>query len=186
MEYVIKPDLEMANQFLSMLDSDPAANFTFQTFDDNKARIEANRKLKKKDPLAMIFHGPLEQHMDMLSKLQSQGAGVFVMINKGDGLGRCNVNVISIRAQFIDLDGSPIEPVLASSCLPHIVVESSLQRWHAYWLVENSPLDEFKKRQHLLADKYGGDKSVCDLSRVMRMPGFWHLKGEPFQTRLVA
>ena len=75
--------------------------------------------------------------------------------------------------------------VLAAEAAPHIVVESSPGKWHAYWRVQNASLSDFKVRQHALADKFGGDRAVCDVARVMRLPGFWHQKGDPFQTNLI-
>jgi hypothetical protein len=50
---------------------------------------------------------------------------------------------------------------------------------------EGESLADFKSCQKALAAKFNGDPAVCDLARVMRVPGFWHLKADPFQTRLV-
>jgi hypothetical protein len=177
------PNLNAARHFIKTLA--PDENIVLQTFDDDKVRSTKNRAELNYDPFAKVFHGPLDQHLSSLGALQQQGAGVFMMINAGDGLGRSNKNVTRIRAHALDLDGAPIEPVLAAGLPPHILVESSPGKWHAYWLNEDCPLDKFKERQHALADRFGGDRSVCDLARVLRLPGFWHLKGEPFQTRLV-
>jgi hypothetical protein len=47
------------------------------------------------------------------------------------------------------------------------------------------PLDRFKPFQRELAHVFGGDPSVCNLSRVMRVPGFLHQKGEPFLSRVL-
>lgn len=108
------------------------------------------------------------------------------MPNEGDLKGRCASNVIRVRTLFVDLDGAPVEALLATEAPPHILVESSPNKWHGYWRVDDCPLDKFKERQHALADRFNGDRSVCDLPRVMRLPGFWHRKSEvPFQTRLV-
>ena len=169
------PNIVMAKAFLDALD--PTGIFTFQTFDDDK-----NRKDRS---LARILHGQLEHHQEALSRLQRHGAGVFVMVNQGDGQGRSAANVITVRAHVLDLDGAPLDPVMKPCLPPHIVVESSPEKWHAYWLVEGCPLQEFKARQHALATRFNGDMAVCDLPRVMRLPGFWHQKGSPFQTRLV-
>ena len=57
-------------------------------------------------------------------------------------------------------------------------------RWHAYWLTRNLPLTDFKTVQQQLAQKFAADPKVSDLPRVMRLPGFWHQKGTPFQTRI--
>lgn len=169
------PDLGMAETFLNALD--PKGRFTFQTFDDNKER--------KGRSLAKIFHGSLSEHAEELAALQQRGAGVFVMVNEGDGNGRATRNVTRVRAHFVDLDGAPIEPVQEAAAPPNIVVESSPNKWHAYWLVNHCALPEFKQVQQNMAIKFAGDPAVCDLPRVLRMPGFWHLKETPFQTRLV-
>ncbi len=179
----LTPDLNAAQLFIATLA--PDENIVLQTFDDNKTRSRKSKLELGCDPLAKVFYGPLERHLSSLVKLQQQGAGVFMMINASDGLGRRNSNVTRVRAHALDLDGAPIEPVLASALQPHILVESSLNKWHAYWLVASCPLDKFQERQHALADRFDGDRSICDLSRVLRLPGFWHLKAEPFQTRLV-
>ena len=47
------------------------------------------------------------------------------------------------------------------------------------------PLDRFKSFQRELAHTLGGDPSVCNLSRVMRVPGFLHQKSEPFLSRVL-
>lgn len=180
---VLEPDLAQAQRFLQALD--PAGIFTFQTFDDNKERAASAKKGTGRDPLARVFHGTLERHLDALAAMQRRGAGAFVMVNRADGHGRSASNVTGIRAHFVDLDGAPVDPVLHAAAPPHIVVESSPGKWHAYWSVQDAQKSAFKGTQHALADKFGGDRAVCDLSRVMRVPGFWHLKATPFQSRLI-
>jgi hypothetical protein len=174
-------DLHMTQRFLNLLA--PDEDVTFQTFADNKA---ASRGLAK------AFHGRLDQHAAELIDLNQRGAGVFVMVNRGDGIihagnktCRTNANVISIRALFADADGIPLEPILAKAPPPHIIVESSPGKWHTYWLTHDTPMDEFTDRQMAIAKLFGTDPAVKDLPRVMRLPGFLHQKGDPFQTRLV-
>lgn len=170
----LEPDLKQARDFLALLAGDDAV--TFQTFDDGAT---------KNPRLARILHGNLEEHGATLASLNAQGAGVFAMVNRGDGLGRKAANVTDIRALFVDLDGAPLEPVLACGLDPHIVIESSPARYHAYWLANDCQLDRFTPLQAAIATKFNGDRVVKDLPRVMRLPGFWHQKSEPFQTRII-
>ena len=170
----LKPDMNQAQRFLTLLAGDEPV--TFQTFDDGAT---------KKPKLARILHGNLEEHAATLSALNAQGAGVFVMVNRGDGLGRKAANVTGIRALFVDLDGAPLEPVLAAGVEPHITIESSADRYHAYWLVSGCALEQFTQLQAALAAKFNSDPKVKDLPRVMRLPGFWHKKAEPSQTRII-
>jgi hypothetical protein len=177
----LAPNITQAEKFLHLLD--PNGVFTFQTFDDDKQR--------KIPALPRVLHGGLQQHLAKLTTLQQQGAGVFVMVNKGDGVIRpeaktCRTgkNVVEVRALFVDLDGAPLEPV-QNDLHPDIIVESSPGRYHAYWLTHDCPLSEFTPRQKQIAAKFNGDHSVNDLPRVMRLPGFWHQKATPFMTRMI-
>ncbi|MBW8312591.1 MAG: primase C-terminal domain-containing protein [Rhizobium sp.] len=150
--------------------------FTFQTFDDSSA---------KSPKLSRVLHGTLHKHTQTLNALNDRGAGVFFMVNKGDGKGRRAKNVQKVTALFLDLDGSPLKPVQAAGLSPHCTVESSPGRWHAYWLVADCPLDRFTSLQQALADRFQGDKKVCDLPRVMRLPGFYHRKAARFMSRIL-
>lgn len=177
---IFPPDLDQVQRYFNVLD--PHGVFTFQSFGDKAKSPAFNR----------VFHGKFDQHADELIRLNLAGAGIFVMVNEGDGFVhdgrktcRTNHNVVRIRAVFCDLDGAPLEPILKAPLEPHIIVESSPGKWHAYWLTSDTSLNEFKGLQHALAAKYSGDQSVCDLARVMRLPGFYHQKAEPFMTRLV-
>ena len=48
------------------------------------------------------------------------------------------------------------------------------------------PLVGFSELQKALAAEFSGDPKVHDLPRVMRLPGFLHRKGQPFQCRVVS
>ena len=168
------PDLHQAQAFLDALD--PCADFTFQTFPEGD--------IKGHMP-PTILHGTLVQQAFRLADLNNAGHGIFVMINQGDGNGRAAHNVVRVRALFVDSDNGPIEPLLTAAITPDIAVESSPGKGHGYFVVNDCPLSKFKERQHALAARFSGDKSVCDLPRVMRLPGFFHLKTTPFQTRLI-
>lgn len=165
-----------ATCFLSRLDED-ADFFTFQTFDDNSSR--------KSPQLARILHGSFNEHYESLCDLQNQGAGVFVTINETDGKGRTTSNIKRVRALVVDLDGSPLDPLLNAPIEPHMVIQTSQNRYHGYWFIEDCPLERFSKVQKTLASQFGGDPSVCDISRVMRLPGSLHLKQEPFFTKVL-
>ncbi len=169
----LQPDLDQASRFLKALaEGEPV---TFQTFDDSE---------EKRPQLARILHGTIDQRANELTRLNNEGAGVFVMVNRGDAKGRKTENVLSVRAVFVDLDGSPLQPVKEAAVKPHIIVESSRGRYHAYWMVSDCALEDFTSVQKALAMRFQGDPSVCDLARVMRLPGFFHRKAEPFMTMM--
>lgn len=163
-----------AEAFLSALA--PDGELTFQTFDDAKSGTKG---------LSRVLHGSFGQHANRLEALNDRGAGCFVMVNRGDMTGRKQHNVQAARAVFLDLDGAPLEPVMAAPLTPAITCESSPGKYHAYWPVADMPLSAFRMAQRALAAKYSGDPKVCDLPRVMRIPGFMHRKATPHRSRLL-
>src|SRR5919197_1104163 len=170
------PHREEAERFLALLD--PEANgFAFQTFDDSGER---------RNELVRIFNGTLDEYWTKLCGLNVEGAGIYVTVNRTDGKGRTAKNIVEIRALFTDLDGAPIEPVMRSKPTPHFVVESSPGKYHAYWRVEDVTLEQFSDLQKALAARFNSDPNVHDLPRVLRLPGFFHRKGEPFLTHIIS
>ena len=177
-----KPDATEANRFLKALTrlDRSGETYTYQTFDDSAA---------KRPQLAKIFHG--KGNGERLKQLNAQGAGIFVMVNAGDGKGRAERNVKRVRALFIDADkngAAVLKAVKVSGLAPHIVVESSPGKYHVYWIVApDFPMEKFTAAQQALARKFGTDATVSDLPRVLRLPGFFHMKNPaaPFKVRIV-
>ena len=115
------------------------------------------------------------------------------MVNVGDGTWRSNQNVTAISGLFLDLDGSPIEPVLKSPIKPHAIIQTSPERFQVRWKVNPVPVTDcnrtascelFRRIQRGIAEKFGGDKHVSGLSGVARIPGFMNMKGDPFPVRI--
>ena len=186
-------DLQAAQRFLEILD--PSGVFTFVT------RTDKQLPSGTKDKLSSTLHGTLQDHCAELAARNLLGAGVFVMVNEGDGIVhegfktcRSSASVKKIRAYTLDLDGSPLQPLLDEMPWPHLVVETSPGKYHVYWLVDSdeiSPDDrqsvarEYREQQLHLARKFGGDPNACDLPRILRIPGFFHQKNEPVMVRLL-
>lgn len=164
---IVTHSFDAANSFLQLLGKPP---FLFQTFDD--------RPTKDKH-LARQFYGSLDEHWDKLVELNNKGAGIFITVNVTDGNQRKSENITAVRALFIDCDnGLPNEFHLT----PTIVVQSSKpNKGHAYWILTEPSKDvaNFRQNQKQLINYYGSDNHVHDPSRVMRLPGFLHMKGEP-------
>lgn len=182
-EEEVNPDTEMAKSFLDSLE--PKGIFTFQTFSDQKDQAGAT--------LNKILHGTFEEHVEELVSLNKGGAGVFVMINQGDGIihegrksCRTNANVTGIRSLYIDLDVEAytlLKQVMGCAPRPNLIVESSREKFHCYWLVKDCPVSRFSALQKQLINRFSSDKSVNDLARVMRLPGFYHHKNRPVMSR---
>lgn len=177
------PVPEAAQRLLSSLDPSPTAIWTFQTFED---RPEKHPKLNS------ILHGAFAEHADRLTLLNARGAGVFVMVNEGDAKGRKAKNVIRVRAVFVDIDAGGtkrlqqiIETSMQVGRPPSAVIQTSPNRFSIFWCVSGCELEQFGEYQRRLAVTLGGDPSVCDLPRVMRLPGFVHNKRTPYPSELI-
>jgi hypothetical protein len=149
----MKPDQAEAERFLAALDP-TAKRWTFQTFDDNKDRGDKS--------LVRVLHSSLAKCWSQLVKLNALGAGIFVTVNLTDFKGRTAENIKNVRALFVDLDGSPLDPVIAEGALPpHIITETSPGRWHAYWRVggylDEVYAEDFASLQKAIAARFNGD-----------------------------
>lgn len=134
---------------------------------------------------ASTWHGTLSASWDRLEKAQLNKCGVFFTVSETDGSGVKASNIRKARASFIDLDGSPLPAEWPVE--PHLVIETSPGRFHAYWMIEpETDLRAWSRLQSALAQKFDADPSVKDAPRVMRLAGFKHLKREPFTSRIVS
>ena len=148
---------------------------TIQTFDDSPA----------KRSYAQIFHfdGDMPDTLEAtLRSKNKQRYGIYMAINETDGQGRLSANVIRVRSVFVDLDGSPLGP--AAEKAPTVIVESSAGKFHCYWFTNDTPLEAFTPMQTNIARILNGDPVTKDLPRVLRVPGFLHQKGDPFETAI--
>lgn len=148
--------------------------FTFFTADDNASRDAPE--------LRRTLHGSLAEHAATLAELNRQGAGVFVTVNRTDGSGaRKKGNITRIRAVWHDHD-TPSVPVPDFPTPPLLTVETSPNKFHSYWPIAEGPTlsqDEHRAVEDVLVTQFGSDKHCKDIARVMRLPGFWHVKGKP-------
>jgi len=150
---------------------------TIQIFKDLKDCPEYPRFFHL-DTDAMPFSWVLK-----LEDLNSAGMGVYVCCNMTDGKGRKKENIVKVRAAVADLDGCPLEPVWKYA--PNMVIETSPGKFHAWWIADDIPLEGFSQLQKSIAYNLGSDEKVCDLPRVFRVPGFYHMKGEPFLSHII-
>ncbi|WP_333664726.1 DNA-primase RepB domain-containing protein [Desulfobacter postgatei] len=164
----------------TFFDSFPGVK-TFQLMDDREP----------KDPKkARIFHCtelPVKWALKLERLNELEHTHVGMTINETDGKGRRIENIVRVRAVFADFDGVDITQAWKDE--PSLVVESSPGKYHAYWLtrddIHHVPLEAFRSLQEGIIEKYGTDPVVKDLPRAMRVPGFLHMKGEPFLSRVI-
>lgn len=147
---------------------------------------------QRKDVPAHHFRGTLAQLWDTLNKYNQNGYGIFCNINALDGNGRELGNIAYIRTHVVDLDNTMTaqanyEKAAVSYPSPHFAVQTSPGKFHVYWLVEPYQGNDFYTiHQRKFRQLYDGDRNVIDATRVLRVPGFHHLKSTPFMVTLWA
>ncbi len=173
-------DREQAADFLHLLDPQ-AVFFSFRSFSETHYT-----RIKGKDPLEHALHGSLSDCWDSLAELNRAGAAITVTVNASNGRGRRLVDMVRVRALFVD-DDHPRRRATSLALQPHIRVLSSAGRYHHYWLVRDCSLSGFPGYQRDLAESLGTDHRVFSLNQSMALPGFWRRKRatRPSQTRLL-
>jgi hypothetical protein len=167
----LTPDLDMAHAFIAGLTGSPDTEVLWQLVADSAA-APASRNITH-------WWALNDKTQSWLSGENSGcGMGVFIQVNEGNSERRRTENVVALRALFIDDDKGvlpPGSPQLAA--VPPTLTVRTRKGWHHYWgLVPGEALSAFTPAQATLAAHFGTDPAVKDLPRVMRVPGFFHMK----------
>ena len=179
-----KCEINDAELFISSIAGSRDASVSFQYFDDKKqGRVKPGH-----------CHGTLAENFDYLSSINSRGAGIYMMVNAGDLDGRGEENITAVRCVFVDLDGSNVDPARQAFLKPHLITKTSTdnsgrEHYQVFWRINPISVNDANRLkikagysliQNTLAEQFGGDKKITeDLCRVMRLPGFYHMKGHP-------
>lgn len=150
--------------------------FTFQTFHD-----------QIKGDAGQVVHGTVAEVGPFLRAMQAKGHGVFWTANRTNLTGRELADVVGVRCVWLDIDtpGRDIAPICAA-LQPHCVVESSPGKHHLYWRVDDLSVTDAQAMLRALRLQWDGDKGATGVNRVLRLPGFYHLKSTtPHVTRIV-
>ena len=113
-----------------------------------------------------------------LHLINSYDRGIFFVVN-GDG--QKDKEVKHARAQFAEIDDKPFEEqarILNEFPLEPSIIIKTQKSLHAYWLLENGETEKFREIQERLIQYFGSDRTIKNLSRVMRLYGFYHCKLE--------
>lgn len=131
-----------------------------------------------------------EQILTRLQDHNSNGLGIFFCVNEIDRnldpqRTRTSKMLKNIRAVWADMDTYVDEPKMDWPIKPSIIVNTSPGKYHYYWLTNTTEVEEWKQVMNGIANTYGSDANARDLVRVLRLPGFNHLKSEPFMSTVV-
>ena len=118
-----------------------------------------------------------------------RGFGVFQTVNDfGDGPRRKD-HLVRIQAWAVDMDeGTKAEmhaKLHASPLVPSLIVETK-RGFQAYWCSRDGRAEHWNAIVlERLVPHFGADRNARDLCRILRVPGFLHLKdpADPFLVR---
>lgn len=159
-----------------------STNLHWQTFDDAHRPGEPGHQKY----LTSSFYGSYEEFSPRLKELNRRGAGIFITVNESDGTGRKIENITRIRAVWAEFDGVQVDH--QNLVLPPSMVVQSCHGAHIYWVLKGAVTKEqCREAVKALAFRLSGDPKVHDPSRVLRAPGFFHLKDpeHPFLVEFV-
>jgi KaiC/GvpD/RAD55 family RecA-like ATPase len=131
--------------------------------------------------------GDLPSMSGMLADKQANGYGIFNLVNRSRLPDRRQAaDIASIRAIWMDLDGFADMPKMPLD--PTMVVKTK-HGYHVYYVLD-TPSHDIEwgvGMNRTLCQKYGGDANAADACRVLRVPGFLHLKdpANPFMVELI-
>jgi putative DNA primase/helicase len=170
-----------AIEFLQHLDPSENATFSIEHYTD----LPKGLAKPKTDGLSGRYADlTLRQVADLLPELQAindKGAGVFVAVNRFTGHRKVE-NLSLVRGIHADMDDITEDQLasLAKNLQPSIVVQSSsASRCQVYWLLDEGETltsAETKLINQSLAKHHGADKAAVDVARLLRLPGFKHMK----------
>jgi hypothetical protein len=166
--------------FLRHLDPSPIENFNIEAFTD----VPKGATKPKPDRLcrryANLSLDEVKALIPELETLNRAGAAIYFTVNQCDGQ-RSKANIVRVRGVHADLDDVS-EKILSSIreiLKPTLEVQSSgPTNFHFYWLLasgEEMSVDLAEATNRGLTE-LGADPAATDVSRLLRLPGFRHMK----------
>lgn len=129
----------------------------------------------------------LVKNLPELHALNRDNSGIFYVVNGG---GQKDNQVRQGRALFIDFDDFEFEEQIRRlnqfEHEPSIIVRTR-KSLHCYWILAEglTDLTRWTGLQKRLIKQFGSDPVIHNPSRVMRLYGFNHCKGDPVLVRLL-
>jgi hypothetical protein len=118
-----------------------------------------------------------------------QGFGIFATVNSFDGPRRKEF-LTRINAWAVDMDDGTKEQqskrLLGAPLIPSLIVETK-RGYQAYWIAKDGKAEHWNAIVlERLVPYFGADKNARDICRILRVPGFLHLKdpSDPFLIRV--
>ncbi|MCL6741798.1 DUF3987 domain-containing protein [Sphingomonas sp. RB56-2] len=179
-----------AERYVELLTGLPGTSMCWRAFPDPEDKRNAREPDGSATWPASAVEGTLDAVQFDMHRLQKLDYGVYAVVNGG---GHRDRQISMARAVQVDKDGDNHGPAqrwqdVRWHMQPDFLVIDPADHfhWHAYWLVAaDFPIGRITSTVKRLARRYGSDPVVSNPSRVMRVPGFKHLKEGPRERVLV-
>lgn len=125
------------------------------------------------------LHPARRIRLEQAKMFNEQGYGIFWTVQEFAGLTKAAKHLSRINAWAVDLDKGTKEEQrqrIAAGPWPSRIVETK-NGFHVYWRAIDAKPEHYKA---IVADRmvpfYDADPKAKDLSRILRVPGFYHMK----------
>lgn len=157
---------------------------TIQLFDDTKQWRDLARKIDQHKFSKEDLEKGLEHY-------NNKWAGVFFSINSMKPWERDKASVTGVNARACEIDGLDKDDqrklISVSPIAPSLIIESK-SSFHMYWFAKDGTIENWTKICRGLRNFFWGDPAIAsDISRVLRVPGYYHMKNpdEPFMCDII-
>ena len=126
-----------------------------------------------------IKSGAIETPLSQCDKWNVEGWGIFWCVNDFKSRRRLS-ELTKINYWYVDLDdgskASQWARIEQSPAIPSMVIETK-RGFHIYWKAENGTRDNWSRiMKDRLIPFFNGDQNATDITRLLRAPGFYHMK----------
>ncbi|ANY66307.1 hypothetical protein BBD42_07365 [Paenibacillus sp. BIHB 4019] len=142
----------------------------FIDVDLNKISVHLDTKKQVQQMIKAIQSDPEEQLQSITVTKNKKGQYHLLAL-------RTKQRVMQLKKAFINKFKLQIKDTM--------IIETK-NGYHIYWVVQGASVSKFVSIQKALAKKFSSDPLITNLSRVMRIPGFYHMKNprSPFIVKI--
>ncbi|WP_201007935.1 DNA-primase RepB domain-containing protein [Paenibacillus glycanilyticus] len=143
----------------------------FIDVDLNKISARCKTKEQIQQKIDAILSDPSEQ-LQSITLTQNKN-GQYQLLAQ-----RTRQRVAELKKQFLNKHGERIKDTM--------IVETK-NGYHIYWIMQDGNINKFVPIQKALAQTFDSDPMITNLSRVMRIPGFYHMKNpeSPYMVKVI-
>jgi hypothetical protein len=170
------PENVTTDDFLAAFVSDPCEEINFRAFAPKEAPEGEERfaPCKKR-----VFRKALSCDSDLQKGLAelNQTRGLYFVVNSG---GDRDAEITNFRACFAEMDEKTLaeqHAIFDAAPIPPLIRVETRKSVHAYWpLKPGATASEWRELQARLIHYFKSDPKIKNPSRVMRLPGFNHVR----------